>query len=230
MSFLEENNIKGVAFDIDGTLYPLSETHKRVLRASLWHLPFALAYNRARQILRTSDSFLPLEMLSREDNGKRMCRLMYGKDDEYTVSKFLRKEKRIFTDRYSELFSDIKPYPGVEDVLSLLKEKGYPMAVLSDFPVAKRITSLGYDGYFPVQLSSEDIGRSKPCQTPFLLLSEKMGLPCENILYVGDSLTKDVEGSMRAGMKSVLISEKRMETSPASLTVRDWKELKEKLF
>ena len=229
MSFLAENNIRGVAFDIDGTLYPLTETHKRVLRASLFHLPFALKYNRARQILRTSDSFLPLEPLSRESNGQRMCRLMYGKDDEYTVSKFLGKEKRIFTSRYPELFSNIKPYEGVGDVLSLLKEKGYPMAVLSDFPVAGRITSLGYDEYFPVQLSSEEIGRSKPCQTPFLLLSEKMDIPCENILYIGDSVTKDVEGSMTAGMKSVLISSK-MEKSPALLTVRDWKELKEQLF
>lgn len=229
MSFLEENNIKGVAFDIDGTLYPLTETHKRVLRASLFHLPFALKYNRARQILRSSDSFLLLEPLSRESNGKRMCRLMYGKDDEYTVSAFLRKEQRVFTERYAKLFSDIKPYDGVEDVLSLLKEKGYPMAVLSDFPVASRITSLGFDKYFPVQLSSEEIGRSKPCQTPFLLLSEKMDIPCENILYIGDSPVKDVEGSMTAGMKSVLISEK-MEKSPALLTVRDWKELKEQLF
>lgn len=229
MSFLEENNIKGVAFDIDGTLYPLKETHRRVLRTSLFHLPFALKYNRARQVLRTSDSFLSLEPLTRRLNGERMCRIMYGRDDEYTVSKFLEKEKRIFTDRYLKLFLNIKPYDGVDDVLSLLKEKGYPMAVLSDFPIGSKIRSLGFDDYFPVQLSSEDIGRSKPCQTPFLWLSEKMDIPCGNILYVGDSPVKDVEGSRTAGMKSVLISEKS-EKSSATLTVRDWKELKEKLF
>ncbi len=229
MGFLSDNAIKAVAFDIDGTFYPLSETHKRVLRASLFHLPFALRYNRARQTLRTHDSFLPLEPLTRETNAERMCSIMYGDDESYRVRKFLGKEKKVFTDRYYELFKNIKPFDGVEDVLSLLKENGYPMAVLSDFPVGSKIKALGFDGYFPVQLSSEDIGRSKPCLTPFIVLSEKLGVKPENILYIGDSPMKDVEGSKRAGMKSVLISSKR-EKSDADLTVADWKELKEKLF
>lgn len=229
MGFLSDNAVKAVAFDIDGTFYPLSETHRRVLRASLFHLPFALKYNRARQMLRTHDSFLPLEPITREGNAERMCRIMYGDDEPHRVIKFLEKEKKVFTDRYYELFQNVRPYDGVKDVLSLLKEKGYPMAVLSDFPIGSKLESMGLDGYFSVQLSSEDIGRSKPCLTPFMLLSEKLGVPAENILYIGDSPTKDIEGSRRAGMKSVLISQKR-EKSEADLTVADWKELQEKLF
>lgn len=229
MGFLSDNAVKAVAFDIDGTFYPLAETHRRVMRASLFHLPFALKYNRARQTLRTKDSFLTLEPLTRETNAERMCSLMYEDDESWRVRKFLEKEKKVFTDRYYELFKNIKPYDGVEDVLSLLKEKGYPMAVLSDFPVGSKIKALGFDLYFPVQLSSEDIGRYKPCLTPFMVLSEKLGVAPQNILYIGDSPTKDVEGSRRAGMKSVLISQKR-EKSDADLTVADWKELKEKLF
>ena len=229
MGFLSDNAIKAVAFDIDGTFYPLSETHRRVLRASIFHLPFALRYNRARQTLRTHDSFLSPAPLTRETNAERMCSVMYGDGESWRVRKFLEKEKKVFTDRYYELFKNIKPYDGVEDVLSLLKEEGYRLAVLSDFPVGSKLEAMGIKDYFPVQLSSEDIGRSKPCLTPFMVLSEKLGVAPENILYIGDSPMKDVEGSRRAGMKSVLISQKR-EKSDATLTVADWKELKEKLF
>lgn len=229
MGFLLDNNIKAVAFDIDGTFYPLKETNRRVLRASIFHLPFALSYNKARQMLRTKDSFLELEPLTREKNAERMCRIMYGKADERTVSKFLGKEKKVFTDTYSRLFRNIKPYDGVREVLSLLKEKGYPMAVLSDFPVGTKLSAMGLESFFPVQLSSEDMGRSKPCQTPFIVLGEKLGVERGSILYVGDSERKDILGAKYAGLKSVLISSEGKK-SEADLTVSDWKELKEKLF
>ncbi len=229
MGFLENNDIKAVAFDIDGTFYPLKETHKRVLRASLFHLPFALRYNRARQSLRTEDSFRELPILSRRENAERMCMQMYGHSDSATVERFLEKEKRVFTERYERLFRDIKPYDGVENVLSLLKEKNYPMAVLSDFPVGSKLESMGLSSYFPIQISTEEIGRSKPSLTPFMLLSRELGVGCGNILYVGDSLYKDSEGAKRSGMKSVLITDERSVTGP-DLVVSDWLELKDKLF
>ncbi len=229
MGFLEKNDIKAVAFDIDGTFYPLKETHKRVLIASLFHLPFALKYNRARQNLRREDSFKDLSILSRRENAKRMCMEMYGRSDKTTVERFLRKEKRVFTDRYEHLFQNIKPYDGVENVLSLLKDKNYPMAVLSDFPIGTKLESMGLSSYFPVQISSEEIGRSKPSLTPFILLSKELGVECGNILYVGDSLYKDSEGARKSGMMSVLITEDRNVTGP-DLVVSGWLELKDKLF
>ncbi len=229
MGFLSLNNIKAVAFDIDGTFYPLSETNRRVLMASLFHLPFALKYNKARQELRKEDSFKSLPLLTHSENAERMCRLIYGKDDGATVDKFLEKEKRVFTDRYYELFKNIKPYKGVENLLSLLYDRNYPMAVLSDFPVGSKLLSMGLSSYFPVQLSSEDMGRSKPCFTPFEVLGEKLGVERENILYVGDSPYKDSLGAKRAGLKSALIT-KGKDTGEADLVVSDWFELKEKLF
>lgn len=229
MGFLSQNNIKAVAFDIDGTFYSLSETNRRVLYASLLHLPFAVKYNRARQELRKEDAFKTLPLLSRSENAKRMCRLIYNKDDEETVELFLEKEKRIFTDRYYELFKNIKPYKGVENLLSLLKNRNYPMAVLSDFPVGSKLEAMGLSSYFPIQLSSEDMGRSKPCSTPFDVLGEKLGVEKENILYIGDSPFKDSLGAKRAGLRSALIT-KGKETGEADLVVSDWFELKEKLF
>lgn len=229
MGFLKDNNIKAVAFDIDGTFYPLFQTKLRILEASIFHLPFAIKYNKARQKLRKDDSFLLLPPLTREENAKRMCSLMYGRNDEKTVSLFLEKERRIFTERYYNLFKTIKPYSGVVEVLSLLKKEEYPMALLSDFPVGSKIEALGFEKYFSLMLSSEDIGRSKPCQTPFKLLGKKMGLESTEILYVGDSLYKDIMGAKSAGMRSALITKKK-DVDEADLTFSSWHELKDKLF
>lgn len=229
MGFLKDNNIKAVAFDIDGTFYPLFQTKKRILEASIFHLPFAIKYNKARQKLREEDSFLSLPPLTREKNAERMCALIYGKSDKATVSRFLEKEKRIFTERYYELFKNIKPYDGVREVLSLLKDNGYDMALLSDFPVGLKIDALGFNGYFSTALCSEDIGRNKPCQTPFKILSEKMGYNSGEILYVGDSLYKDIMGAKSSGMWSALLTKSKDETE-ADITAAGWYELKEKLF
>lgn len=229
MGFLSDNGIKAVAFDLDGTFYPLRETKKRVLRASLFHLPFAIKYNRARQKLRKEDSFKVLPLLTHKENGRRMCLEMYGKDDSVTVERFLEKEKRIFTDRYLELFRDIKPYDGVVELLSLLEEKGYPMAVLSDFPIGTKLESMGIGHFFSVVLSTEDMGRMKPCTTPFIELSGRLKVDASHILYVGDSLHKDAEGASFSGMKSALITEDKGARG-ADLTVSSWAELKDRLF
>ncbi len=229
MGFLADNALRAVAFDIDGTFYPLKETKKRILIASIFHLPFAIKYNRARQELRKEDSFKSLKPLTKEENGARMCLKMYGKDDESTVKRFLEKEKRVFTDRYYELFKDIKPYDGVKELLSLLKEKGYPMAVLSDFPLGSKLKSMGLEEYFLVAISSEDLGRSKPCSTPFNVLSSKLNVDAKDILYVGDSPYKDIEGAKKCGFKSALIT-KDKSVHIADLTVSDWAELKDRLF
>ncbi len=229
MGFLIDNKIKAVVFDIDGTFYPLFETKLRILKASIYHLPFALKYNRARQKLRERDSFLLLPPLTREKNAERMCSLMYNKSDKTAVSLFLEKEKKIFTERYYELFKNIKPYDGVKEVLSTLKETGYKMALLSDFPVGSKIEALGFAEYFSLSLSSEDIGRSKPCQTPFKVVADKLKLNPDDILYVGDSLYKDVMGANSAGMWSALIT-KSKDVPDADITVSDWHELRDRLF
>ncbi len=59
---------------------------------------------------------------------------------------------------------------------------------------------------FPVIVSSEEARAYKPHRSIFELLSERMGVAPENILYVGDSLLADVTGSKNAGMRAAWIN------------------------
>ena len=224
MGFLKDNSIKAVAFDIDGTFYPLWKTQIRVALASLSSLPFAINYNKARQRVRTEDSFLSLPPLSPKERGERMCRYMWNRSGEEDIEYFLDKENKVFFSKYEKSFSSIKAYDGVEELLDKLKDEGIKLGVLSDFPIGTKLKAMKIDKYFPIQLSSEDWGRYKPCLTPFEMLISKMNLEPHAILYVGDSLRKDIEGAKRAGLRTALLSKKEGSGSE-DILFRDYSEL-----
>ncbi|MBQ0071553.1 MAG: HAD family hydrolase [Spirochaetales bacterium] len=229
MGYLEDNGIKAVCFDIDGTFYPLKETNMRVFRASILHLPFALRYNKARQTSRTEDSHLDKPVMSAEEISRRMAKAIYGNDDDLTIRKYERKVKKVFHEKYEKYFLSVKPYEGVVECLGELKKRGYPMGVLSDFPVGTKLSAMGIEDYFCVKVSSEDIGRYKPCRTPFRVLAERLDVKPQEILYMGDSQRKDIEGAKGAGMHTVLLTNDKS-SSTADITVSSWKELYERLF
>ena len=154
---------------------------------------------------------------------------MWDRSDEESISYFIGKEKKVFFDRYERLFSGIKPYEGVVETIEELKKRGYRLGVLSDFPVGTKLKAMGIEDYFSVILSSEEWGRYKPCLTPFELMRDEMKMESRDILYVGDSLRKDIEGAGRAGLRTALLGKKK-EEGKADIVFSSWSELKGKLF
>ncbi|MGN1164647.1 MAG: HAD family hydrolase [Candidatus Ornithospirochaeta sp.] len=230
MGFLVEEGIKAVCFDIDGTFYPLWKTKLRVALASSRSLFFAIHYNKARQRVRTEDSFLSLPPLSERERAERMCSYMWDRNSDSDISYFLEKEEKVFFSFYARSFAHISPFPGARRTLERLKEEGYPMGVLSDFPVGSKIKAMDFEEFFPIQLSSEAWGRYKPCLTPFQLLSSAMGVEPHAILYVGDSLSKDIRGAGRAGFRTALLDKRKNGSGEADIVFSTWDELYGKLF
>lgn len=64
----------------------------------------------------------------------------------------------------------------------------------------------GLDKYFKFILRAGPHGRAKPYQDMYLLAAEKLNLPLESILHVGDDLTTDVAGAVRCGMQACWIN------------------------
>ena len=92
----------------------------------------------------------------------------------------------------------VEPFPGIYDVLNFLKERGVPMALVSN-GLGK---GYGYDilekfelsPYFKATLFREDITKSKPSPQPLLLALQAMGVEAgaqDVIWYIGDR-RKDV--------------------------------------
>lgn len=188
--------IKAVAFDIDGTLYRTWKLNIRILFHFLRYNQFFLKYGLVRSKIR--------KIQFQEDFKSVQAQMMAEKLKCSPADAELKLAKIVYSGLTS-YFKEIKPYKGAVELIKDLKAAGYKIAVLSDFPPEQKGEIWGIKDMCDVVLGTEDAGALKPSSIPFNKMSELLGLPPEQILYVGNSHKYDVMGSKNAGMKSAWI-------------------------
>ena len=170
--------VKAVAFDIDGTLYPAYRLNVRIVLHFFAHIREFLHFGLTRKELRKTAPVGDLFKYQAILFGRRMK--ISTPDAENVLDKTA----------YSGLakyFKRVKPYDGVVETFAKLKEAGYKIALLSDFPPEQKGDVWGVKDLCDVVLGTEETGALKPSPIPFNVLAEKLGLPPEQILYVGNS-------------------------------------------
>ena len=179
--------------------------------------------------MREEDGYSDFHLSSADDFKRRELAIMYGERKD--LDWFLEKERSVFHAKWEEEFLSVRMFPGMADFLRDLK-KVVPVAFLTDFPVGTKLKAMGIEDVPQFVICSEDIGHLKPSRLPFRLLSERLSLNAEEILYVGDSEKKDVLGARNAGMKSLLITKdaRKAKKSAADLVVSSYAEMREKLL
>ncbi len=228
MGFVQEHSIKALCLDIDGTLYPKRMLNLRMMRSVFPSFLLGLRFNAVRQKYRIDQEIESTEPANRDGLLTRQASLMlerFGKPVTEKSTGLMRK--RIddqFYDAWQRTFLTIKAYPHMREALELAKREGLEIVVFSDFPVAQKLETLGIADLVDVALSSEDSGYLKPSPKAFsYLLDHVCALPDE-VLYVGDSYTKDCQGAKRAGMHSALVTSSKKLYSDADLVISSWKE------
>ena len=96
-------------------------------------------------------------------------------------------------------------YPGVRETLDALTKRALPMAVVTNKPsafVAPILEALAIARYFPFALGGDALPRKKPHPMPLLHACERLGVPPERTVMVGDS-SNDILAAKAAGMRSV---------------------------
>jgi len=83
------------------------------------------------------------------------------------------------------------------------------MGIVSNIPSEERLRdeleAIGLTHFFPMLVSSGQVGISKPEKAIFDLAAKKLNETPNDILFVGDDLQRDYYGAVQAGMKAVLI-------------------------
>ena len=191
------DDIKAVAFDIDGTLYPSFSLYVRLIPYIIKHFHFYVYYNKVRRVMHKT---APLPDFY-EYQGRLLA-------EELGCSSLRARAmiKAIAYDGLKPYFRKIKPFKHVREAFQSLHEKGYKIALLSDFPPSQKGDVWGVTEYCDVVLGSEEAGALKPSKYPFGILALALELEPEQILYVGNSIKFDVRGANNAGMKSALIA------------------------
>lgn len=89
------------------------------------------------------------------------------------------------------------------DTLAKLAKK-WPLAAITNGNAEPHLCGLSQ--YFTFILRAGPDGRSKPFADMYQVAAEKLDLPLEQILHVGDDLTTDVGGAVSCGMQACWIN------------------------
>lgn len=99
-----------------------------------------------------------------------------------------------------------RPYPGIEEMLATLAAH-YPLALLSNKGEAlsrKILDGLGLTRFFREILGGDSLATRKPDPSGLRLLAERLGIPTERLLLVGDTWI-DAETARNAGSAFALV-------------------------
>lgn len=201
---LKNNSIKGVIFDLDGTLYKMQWFFRPLLTVNLFSTCLRLP-----RFLKIRGTFSGIDMASGDNLINAICEKVASaekcsKDDIYNW----------MDNQFYPAFIKVLKYfrnsrPEINNTLSLLKKNGLKIGVLSDYSyVSERLEALGIDtSLFDTLTSSESSGALKPAPRPFLEIASDWNINPENILMVGDRSDTDGLAAQSTGMPFLQITD-----------------------
>jgi putative hydrolase of the HAD superfamily len=101
-----------------------------------------------------------------------------------------------------------QPVVGMIDLVRDLGRAGVPVAVLSNSEgrLAELTDELGWGAHFVAIADSGRLEMEKPDRRIFEWTAERLGVPVDRVVHVGDSWQADVLGALGAGMRAVWFS------------------------
>lgn len=116
--------------------------------------------------------------------------------------------KDITYKEYVKVLPGAKLMDGAVDFINDLKDEGIRVALAtsSELGVVEKIfDNLGLNALFDATVTGEEVANQKPFPETLLLAADKLGVPDEDCLVIGDTVT-DIEAAHNAGMKIVTIA------------------------
>ncbi len=202
-------SVRGVVFDVDGTLYSQTGLRRRmalrVLAEAAKHpkkikaeWKIISAYRRAQEILRRSGKQTP--GLAGEQ--VRMAADISGSgEDEVrrTVSFWMETVPLQIIPRCARVDLPVMMHD--------LGRSGLKIGVFSDYPCEEKLKALGILELVHAVLCSTDesVGAFKPHPAGFRAAAGRLALDPSEVLYVGDRIKVDAKGAADSGMKSAIV-------------------------
>lgn len=124
-----------------------------------------------------------------------------GADTEENFKKVCTEYDRLYE---NDVICLAKPYDGITDMLTALKENGIKIAVLSNKPhnVTVKIVKILFGDIFDAVYGYRENVALKPEPDGALLLAKELGITPSNCVFIGDT-DNDILTGVNAGMKTI---------------------------
>lgn len=222
-------NIRGVAFDLDGTLVDSAPGLTAAVDNALYALELPMAgEERVVTWIGNGADVMIQRALTWARQERAALRAAQGKPsvdhDDIPQAEQQAILRKLFDRYYGEVAEEGSfLFPAVADTLGALHAKGLPLALVTNKPtpfVAPILASLDIAKYFTVVIGGDDVKNKKPHPEPLLLVAEKLGLAPGELLFVGDS-RNDIQAAKAAGCSSIGLTYGYNYGEPISLSEPD---------
>lgn len=184
--------LRGVIFDVDGTLVDSVDLHARCWQEAFARYGRQISFSRLRaQIGKGGDQLIP-HFFSEEEVER------YGEELDSFRSE-------LFEERY---LSKVQPFPGVKALFERIRADGLRIVLASsarESEIDHYIELLGVRGLIESRTTSDDAERSKPYPDIFQAAMRSLGIEsAEEAVVVGDS-PFDVEAAGRLSLPTICV-------------------------
>lgn len=217
-TLVKEADIKGIVFDLDGTLYRMRWFFRPLLTCKVF--PHCL---RLPRFLKIRSTFAGVDM----NSGENLMQALYENFSSNENCSTKEIQSWISDNFYPAFVSSMRYFrnsrPAINETLSVLKKKGYRLAVLSDYSkVNERLQLLNIEpSVFEILTSSETSGALKPAARPFLEVASDWNISPRNMLVIGDRDDTDGKAASDAQMHFLKITD----CSNQSATALQWNQM-----
>lgn len=183
--------VKGVFFDLDGTLADTAPDLAYALNTLRKEQQLApLPYARIRPVV--------------SHGATALLRLGFAIDPEHVSHDYLRQ--RLLEIYSAHLTYKTRLFPGMAAVLQALEDQGIKWGVITNKPgwlTEPLVAGLGLAARAACIVSGDSTPHTKPHPEPLLQACRETGLEGAQCLYVGDA-RRDIEAGKSAGMKTLV--------------------------
>ena len=185
--------IKGIIFDLDGTLLDTVADINRELNKALNKFGFnSIDFEETKKFLGNGSRTLVKESLKKTVDNKVLDEVA-----NYYITNYSNPKANVLT----------KPYEGIIEMLEVLQQMGIKTAITSnkmDLAV-KELNETAFNGLFDIALGESDKTPLKPDPTMLYQALDLMNLRKEEVLFIGDTEV-DLQAATNASLNSVAVT------------------------
>ena len=190
MLFVNGKEIRGVIFDIDGTLIDTFAAFTSVFNKGISQFDLGPV----------SQQFLT-QSLKKGANLADMLRMIFPPQTDESLIERCKGE--ILQHFLKIEASEVKPFPGINELFGNLKERGIKIGIATgrtSMPEKEwdRFKRFGLERFIDSIVTSREVASRKPAPDAILECAKRMNVPIEKCLVVGDT-EHDIIAARRAG-------------------------------